>query len=91
MGLSADGSVLVGSNVSAGSDARARVAVIWDASGVHSIADRLRALGVGLGDWRLEYASDVTPDGQTIVGGGVSPAGRRSGWIAVLPCGAPWP
>jgi len=52
---------------------------------VHSIPDSLRALGIDIEGWQLEYASDDTPDGQTIVGGGTSPAGRRSAWIAVLP------
>jgi hypothetical protein len=85
MGVSADGSVVVGGNRFYDLRTPRTVAVIWDESGVHAIADQLRELGVDLGTWHRAYASDVTPDGQTIVGGAVSLAGKRAAWIAVLP------
>jgi uncharacterized membrane protein len=85
MGMSADGSIVVGGNRFFDLREPRMVAVRWDAAGVHAIADQLRDVGVDLGTWHLEYASDVTPDGQTIVGGAVSPDGKRAAWIAVLP------
>lgn len=85
LGMSADGSVVVGSNEVGEPDAQIPVAVLWDSQGVYAIADLLQAHGVDLQGWRLDYASDVTPDGQTIVGGGRAPDGSRMAWIAFLP------
>jgi uncharacterized membrane protein len=85
-GVNENGSITVGS-------ANDGVAVIWDSTGVHAIADLLEQRGIHLGGWQLESAFGVTPDGQTIVGVGFSPAQLpvqvESAWIASLPRTAP--
>jgi uncharacterized membrane protein len=74
--VSADGSTIVGNMQGGG-------ALIWDASnGTRSIADVLSSLGVvEHAGWTL-YASAISGDGTTIVGGGLNPDGRPEAWLA---------
>jgi uncharacterized membrane protein len=74
--VSADGSTIVGNKWRGD-------AVIWDASnGTRSLADVLLSLGVvEHAGWTL-YASAISGDGTTIVGGGINPDGRPEAWLA---------
>lgn len=78
-----DGGSLVVGYVGDGRDGD--VAVLWDADGVHLIADLLMGAGVDLDGWRLLRAHAVSADGQTIAGVAVRPDGEHAGWIAVVP------
>ena len=66
-GVSADGSVVVGSSGSASGDYEA---VIWDAAhGIRSLKDVLtNDYGLDLTGWTLERAHDISADGRVIVG-----------------------
>jgi probable HAF family extracellular repeat protein len=81
-GIDHDGSLVVG-YVGDGRDGD--VAVLWDADGVHVIADLLIGAGVDLGGWRLLRAHTVSADGRTIAGVAARPDGEHAGWIAVVP------
>ncbi len=82
--VSADGRVVVGleGQVIGGN----RTAFIWDPeNGIRSLQAVLEAeLGSQLAGWRLEWATDISADGRTIVGNGINPSGRREAWIATL-------
>lgn len=81
-GVSGDGSIVVGF----GYTASGPEAVLWDAEhGVITIEVLLTSLGIDLAGWSLEQAMAISDDGLTIAGYGISPAGRDSGWIAVIP------
>ncbi len=78
LGVSSDGSTVV--EISTGPEA-----FIWDAtSGMRLLRDVLVGLGLDLTGWTLESAEDISADGLTIVGNGISPDGLREGWVAVL-------
>jgi len=83
-GTSADGSVVVGNSVSSSGGE----AFIWKQDeGMRSLRDVLvtdYALGSVLNGWRL-VASDISPDGATIVGSGINPLGQAEAWIARIP------
>jgi len=81
-GIDHDGWLVVG-YVGDGRDGD--VAVLWDADGVHVIAELLAEAGVDLDGWRLLRAHTVSADGQTIAGVAVRPDGEHAGWIAVVP------
>ncbi len=83
-GVSADGSVIVGSAVFAGS---VYEPFIWDMTqGVRSLrAVLVDDCGLDLGDWTLERATGISADGLTIVGYGTNPDGVTEGWIATIP------
>jgi probable HAF family extracellular repeat protein len=80
LGISGDGSVVVGSSRTAAGDR----AFIWDAA--HGMRDLREVLVTeyGLGDslvgWNLGIATAISTDGTTIVGTSLGP-----GWIAVIP------
>lgn len=83
-GASADGSIVVGF-VAEGFSPGTERAVYWDATGeMHDLNVTLRALGVDLTGWTLLSAHDVSADGRTIVGVGISPTGAGA-WMAVIP------
>jgi len=77
--ISANGSVVVGGSGS--------LAAVWDeAHGLRLLQDVLtRDYGLDLTGWTLQNALGVSADGSTIVGGGLSPAGRGEGFVAILP------
>jgi len=83
MDVSGDGSVVVGvaTGVS-GSEA-----VVWDSiHGLQSLTDLLVDLGLQVTGWSLLTATDVSDDGQTIVGWGPSPSSSfGEAWRAILP------
>jgi probable HAF family extracellular repeat protein len=91
-GVSADGSVVVGS--SGVHPAPKTAAFIWDA--VHGMRDLhavlLNDYGLEVGAWELTIAQAVSADGRTIVGRGVNPEGRSEAWIAYMGrrCAADW-
>jgi probable HAF family extracellular repeat protein len=75
-GVSADGSVVVGTSDSA----NGYQAFIWDAAdGMRSLQDLL-----GVGGWKLTSATAVSADGTTIVGTGIDPQGEQEGWVATV-------
>jgi hypothetical protein len=59
---------------------------VWDAAnGMRSLKDVLQTqYGLDLTGWTLQGAQ-FTPDGRTLVGGGLNPAGQHEAWIAVIP------
>ncbi|HSJ97463.1 MAG TPA: PEP-CTERM sorting domain-containing protein, partial [Myxococcota bacterium] len=62
-------------------------AFLWDElNGMRALQDVLEEEhGLDLTGWRLSSASDITPDGRTIVGDGLNPDGKREAWIAFVP------
>jgi uncharacterized membrane protein len=88
-GVSADGSVAVGSN---GYDFVTGIgrAFVWDATNhMRDLQDLLVAQGVtSVAGWTLWSAQAVSANGRVIVGIGADPSGRQQGWIAQLssPC-----
>jgi probable HAF family extracellular repeat protein len=81
MGVSADGSVIVGW----GTTAQGQRAFIWDeANGMRSLQDVLtNVYGLDLTGWTLTNAYDISADGTTIVGRGSSPNGTEA-WVAKI-------
>ena len=82
--ISADGSVIVGG----GFDATFQdTALIWSSGvGPRSLKDVLAAdYGLDLTGSDLSYATGISADGLTIVGGGTNPSGQPEAWIAVIP------
>jgi probable HAF family extracellular repeat protein len=83
-GVSADGSVIVGTSWSGmGSEA-----FLWTAdSGMQNLRDLLIAVGATeLENWGPLYsATGISADGRTIVGQGRNPDGNLEAWIATLP------
>lgn len=68
--------------------ANGTLAFLWtEANGMESlpwVLENRFGLGGALQGWRLEEATDITPDGKTIVGNGISPDGVTAGWIVRL-------
>ncbi len=83
IGASEDGSRIVGYSDSSNGFR----AFIWDEQGgMRDFQNLLLANGVSnLEGWSLTVAYDITPDGMTIVGGGINPRGRSEAWIATIP------
>ena len=88
-GVSADGRRIVGSShlrPRKGEPVGRWRAVIWDADRqVQDLQKLLARHRVRLRGWWLTEATDVTPDGRTIIGYGKNPAGQEEGWIVTLP------
>lgn len=81
LGVSADGSVIVGSASTAGGS----VAFVWDAAhGMRALADVLAAAGAPATGWSLGLATAVSADGLTVVGQGTNPQGDWEGFVARL-------
>jgi probable HAF family extracellular repeat protein len=84
---SADASILVG--FAAGR------AAAWDLNlgpEAHDIQKLLtQEYGLDLTDWELRFATDVSSDGQTLVGVGFNPSGQVEGWRATIPLLVPEP
>ncbi len=78
-GVSADGSVIVGSSVGA-----TNVAFLWKSSlGIVDLNAYLPSLGIDLTGWTLTDVGGVSADGQTIAGTGTH-NGVDEAWIATL-------
>jgi probable HAF family extracellular repeat protein len=83
LGVSGDGSFVVGMSPSdTGS-----TAFLWDeAHGMRALAQILiDELGLDLTGWTLTRATDISADGNVIVGWGMNPNGESESWIAVIP------
>ncbi len=83
-GVSADGSVIVGT---VGPPSLDSVAFLWDTEhGMRTVEDVLtNDYGLDLAGWELTVASDISADGRTIVGVGRNSNGVAEAWIAVVP------
>lgn len=85
--VSANGSVVVGSSKAARFQDVLTAAFVWDAeNGMRNLSEVLaREPDVDLTGWILLDATGVSPDGRTIVGWGLNPAGDSEAWVATLP------
>jgi uncharacterized membrane protein len=84
MGVSADGTTIVGYGLR-NSPSFDWSASIWTpASGMQRVQDVLTAAGVDLSGWKLNVASAVSADGQVLAGWGVH-NGTEEAWMATLP------
>jgi hypothetical protein len=90
-GMSADGSIMLGV-ATGGTDSGP---YIWDAiHGSRNLRQELineYGLGASLAGWSLTQSYILSPDGRTIVGQGVNPAGITETWIAYLGTPVPEP
>ncbi len=79
----ADGAIVVGHSNGA---MDLQTAFIWDSThGMRILQDVLTSeFGLNLTGWHLSSARSITPNGRTIVGGGINPAGHGEAWIARL-------
>jgi probable HAF family extracellular repeat protein len=91
-GVAADGTLIVGEAITNPSDFYdGKVAVIWDAQGIHRLEDwLLQKFGLDLNGYDLRSALGVSSDGRTIVGEGVdlnavSGSDRRIAWVITIP------
>jgi uncharacterized membrane protein len=76
-GVSADGSVIVGASEGG--------AFRWtQETGMVSLKETLIGKGLDVSGWQLDYATAISADGFTIVGGGINPAGQSEAWVANL-------
>ncbi len=85
LAVSLNGAVVVGKGGTDG--ALFFEAFIWDRmNGMRLVKDVLEDdFGLNLSSWRLVAATDVSPDGSTIVGHGRNPDGNYEGWVAKFP------
>jgi len=85
--LSADGQVLVGTCRELGGPPFGTSAVIWTAeTGTRRIKDVLISLGVNVGNFFLNEATDISADGTTICGNGSESFGfTNEGWMCHIP------
>ena len=75
-GVSADGSIVVGTSDALG-------AFVWDAEhGMQSLESVLAEHGLNLTGWNLGQARGISADGTTIMGFGNAPSGATEAWIA---------
>lgn len=82
-GVSGDGSVVVGA---AKTGANEQEAFLWTASsGMRRLRDVLAEQGLDLSSWQLQFASDISADGKTIIGSGWLSGQGQVGWILTLP------
>jgi probable HAF family extracellular repeat protein len=81
LGVSGDGRTVVGwSQTASGLEA-----FLWYPDiGMQSLKDTLIAQGIDLTGWTLNYATGISADGLTIVGGGKNPAGLVEAFVAIL-------
>jgi uncharacterized membrane protein len=88
LGVSADGSVVVGNSQNNGQGAVSNPAAIWDSiHGPRYLGDILiNELGLGgaLAGWSQLTAKGVSGDGRSVIGDGRNPDGIFEAWIAYL-------
>lgn len=87
LAVSSNGAVIVGTRGTDGPLSSSSEAFIWDSvNGMRLLKEVLAAdFGLDLSSWRLSAATDVSPDGTTIVGHGTNPDGNYEGWVASVP------
>jgi probable HAF family extracellular repeat protein len=82
-GVSADGSKVVGA---ASTGPNEQEAFLWTAAtGMRRLSEVLAEQGLELSDWQLSFASDISADGNTIVGSAWLSGQGNVGWILTLP------
>jgi hypothetical protein len=86
--ISADGSVIVGESSVRPAPPRSD-AFIWrdDGRGIRRLQDLLHDYGLDhdLTGWTLTFATDISPNGQHIVGAGIDPEGRTQAYLVTIP------
>ena len=82
-GVSRHGSRIVGYLHNYGNN----LAFIWDeVNGIRVLKDELIDAGIAeVSDWALTEATDISDDGNTIVGYGINPQGKKEAWLVKLP------
>lgn len=88
IGANEDGSTIIGIwRENEFSDELGSIAFIWDEThGARFLADALADdYGLDLSGWTLNIVSDITPDGQTMVGYGINPDGNFEAFKIVVP------
>jgi len=85
LGVSADGSVVVGDSINSAQPLSFHP-FIWDAAhGMRSLQQVLTNDGLNLTGWTLVNAYEISADGSTIVGDGTDPGGKTEAWPAIIP------
>ncbi len=84
---SADGGIIVGAWYSGFADELSSTAFLWTAAdGARPMIDVLTDdYGLDLDGWTLNVATDITPDGNTIVGVGLNPDGVLEAFKVTVP------
>ncbi|HKQ96528.1 MAG TPA: thrombospondin type 3 repeat-containing protein, partial [Candidatus Polarisedimenticolia bacterium] len=69
------------------SSAAGDIAMLWTPElGMVPVMPLLKLFGAtGLDGWLLTVVEGITPDGRTLVGGGLDPDGHPHAWVATLP------
>lgn len=82
-GVSADGIVVVGQSQADNCSCSSEAFVWTQSGGMQSLRDVLIAKGVaGLDNWELREATNISADGQWVVGSGVNPSGFNEAFLA---------
>ena len=84
-GVSADGSVVVGYDISYDINRNQSEAFVWThTGGIVSLKETLIGEGLDVSGWTLSSATAISADGFTIVGNGTNPSGQSEAWVANL-------
>ncbi len=84
--VSGDGRIVVGGCLLRREDNSLTTAFIWDAKhGMRDLGEVLAQEGANPEGWHLTWARAISQDGQTIVGDGLNPQGKKEAWRAYLP------
>ena len=83
MGVSADGSMVVGQSELADSGSPSKAFVWTQANGMQSLRDMLIAKGVAtLDNWELREARSISANGEWVVGVGLNALGLDEAFLA---------
>ncbi|MCC8998148.1 MAG: PEP-CTERM sorting domain-containing protein, partial [Candidatus Contendobacter sp.] len=84
-GVSGDGSTVVGYSSSSANGGNGEAFLWTETGGIRALRDVLiNDFSLNLTGWTLDYALDISDDGQVIVGQGINPQGQGETWIANL-------
>ncbi len=84
--ISGDGRLIAGYSFHRGEQDSADIAFVWDRQhGMRSVAELLARESVIAAGWELHAVKDLSRDGMTLLGEGLSPEGVYRSWEARLP------